>query len=677
MPRQYPAGGSYRGQYNYRQEPTASEYESFFNPVPLDFIQNQFDRRQGAYDTAFAGSVAAKEQMAQQQAALQDLGSKNQIINDTMGRIDKVVEEKYGGDWGRASKEIAGMVSSARQNPFWETTKHLAEQQKVQQEFQLKNPNAWVYQDTLGQSTIDPDTGKVRDRESLTFRGAQRGDYETSIERQYADVKANVQDYALQQVKTEGVEGMLQKTRIEEIKAERLQALAKEGVDTFLTNNPDYLEGHMSLGMTEAEVRQKAEGDIYGQIKDKEVRSATTQVMQDKAYFEDLKARAAAGAASSGIVIASSGDAVEVAIDDPTKSGRDRRQTKKEIDKMKDGAEKQAMQKQFDKDGKALEFVIHNTQNSQHAVDFDPYYEQYVETVGKDNAISRDVFENNIYDALRDGQLPGVQDIDTDLPENLWGSNAGITYSNEARQAGRELRQAMRKFHNGDGAVAMNVNVIGGELGTKDQDTYVGRFNNLITQEWNSSTTGFTVPYSNRQIGDILENDKRYNGKKRNTLPRDSRKDKVRMTDGFMNGKPVYQVTFYDKDGSELGSEYVSPNNTESSTGNMQNAAVEMINSGDPQKQDIGQNILINSVYSPAIQNADIHNKTEGTFKGVQHDGAEVQFEKTAQGKFHLFIMVDGKKDYFQKEDSQGNIVNFEPEDEAGIKNVLLAAQGL
>jgi len=664
--RQYQRQSSYQAPGNF-------EYQSAFNPIPIDFIQEQFNRRQSAYDVAFAGSIAAKEQMAAQDAALQDLGAKNQIIGDTMSNIDKTVEEKYGGDWGRAAKEIASMVSSARQNPFWETTKHLKSQQELQQKYQLEHPDAHIYQDVLGQTTVDPETGKVRGREAITFRGGAKGDWATSVAKQFSGMKG---DRLVSVLKSIGIEGYAGIKSIEELSDDDLQAFASNPavVETFKENNPDFYKSKSEIeGLTDAQIDAEAANYIYGQVAPRAYKTEALQAVKDQAYFERMKVRAGA---QSGIITSNSAEFVDVSLDDPKTAARELRQAKEQIADMPDGPKKEQMQKQYDQDVKAREFVIHNTQNSRYAVDIDSYYDKYVKTVG-DKAISREQFEENIMIATREGELPGVEDIDTDLPENLWGSNAGITYSNEARQAGRELRRAMKKFRNGDGAVAMNVNVIGGELGTKDQDTYVGRLNNLVTDEWNESMTSFTVPYSNRQIGDILKNDKRYNGKGRKNEPRDSKKDKVRMTDGYMNGKPVYQVTFYDKNGSELGSEYVSPGDTSATSGNMQNAAVEMMQSGDPQKTEIGQRILVNSVYSPAIQTADIHNNAEGTFRGVRHDGNEVKFEKTPQGTYLLYTMVDGKKDYFQKEDSEGNIVNFEPTNEAEIKRILLAAEGL
>jgi len=289
MPRQYPAGGRYNGQYAYPQQPTTSQYESFFNPIPLDFLQEQLGSRQGQYDQGYAGALAAKEQMQMQQGALSDLAAKNEIIGGVMGNVDKVIDEKYGGNWGKGAKEIAALITDARSNPFWESSKHLAEQQKVQQQFQLNNPNAYIKQDVLGQSTMDPETGQVRGREALTFSGMKRGDYATSIEKQFADMEATITEGVL--AKAKGIDGMLTRQKVEEISSNDIKAAAKAGAATFHNNNPDYIEGHMTLinpdtqqKYTREEAEAKAITDIEGQIMDKVVSKITNKDMRDPSY---------------------------------------------------------------------------------------------------------------------------------------------------------------------------------------------------------------------------------------------------------------------------------------------------------------------------------------------------------------------------------------------------------
>jgi len=398
-----------------RQHATVTgEYKSAFNPIPIEFLQEQLRGRQKDYDTAFAGAIQAKEQMASQQAAMQDLGSKNEIIGDTMGNIDKVVEEKYGGNWSLASKEIATMVSSARMNPFWEKTKHLSEQQKIQQDFQLKNPNSWVYNDTMKQSTIDPKTGEVRSTEDLTFRGGQRSNFAQSIELQYDDIVANIQDMAARKVDQNGIQGMIGQDRVEEVTEQRIKDAARDGVDTFLTNNPDYLEGHMSQGMTEEEVRAQAEATIYGQISDKIHKKSTTQLTKDPSY--GAGAGGAGGTGADAIVRSQAAQYVSmVGID--VKEGQALRQNVNaelaELEGRTDPdseiriAELEATRQQMDDN---FDFIYDSMQDGADAVDLDAIYEEYGAEVEKEQkstpeyqALNKEEFDARVMEHLRNG----------------------------------------------------------------------------------------------------------------------------------------------------------------------------------------------------------------------------------------------------------------------------------
>ena len=84
--RGYPQrGGSYQSNYQY-QQPTASQYESFFNPIPIDFLQQNLQQHQGRYDQAFAGALAAKEAALQESIALGDTAYMV-VITDVLQKI--------------------------------------------------------------------------------------------------------------------------------------------------------------------------------------------------------------------------------------------------------------------------------------------------------------------------------------------------------------------------------------------------------------------------------------------------------------------------------------------------------------------------------------------------------------------------------------------------------------
>jgi len=290
-------GGRYGQNIGYRG-PTIQQRESFFNPIPLDFIQGQFDKRQGAYDQAFAGTLQAKEQMQQQQTALSDLGAKNEFINEVITNIDKTVEEQFGGDWGRAGKTIAKQVSQARMNPLWESSKYKDEQGKIEQEFRLKNPNANIYNSVLSNTTIDPETGRPRSQDDLTFKGNTIGDYAGNIEKQFDDVTADVIQGALNKAKGQFGDQYLTQEKTEQITNDTLRSLAKNGAQTFVDNNPEFGKWLTHQGKSPEEILQLAEDKIFGQIQDKEYSRNLNQNLSNKQFGVDAAAKAAAAKAA-------------------------------------------------------------------------------------------------------------------------------------------------------------------------------------------------------------------------------------------------------------------------------------------------------------------------------------------------------------------------------------------
>jgi hypothetical protein len=284
---------------NYRQQnytrgysqPTATQYQSFFNPIPVEFLQRNLDERQGAYDTAFSGAISAKDQMQQTESAMSDLAYKNELINKGVKDINKIVTDKYGGDWGRASKEVARNITQLRADPFWQTTKYLKGQQDIEQKFKLDNPDAHIYTSPSSVGAIDPLTGKPRSMKELTFRGEEKGQWQQSVGTQFKDVQGDVLIERMKKLTGEG-SGYKGVKRISDLTDTQLRALANDefAVNTFLENNGDFMRSKMEIdGMSEEEVRAAASDFIYGQIKHKKQRVESQQLVKDDEFLLGLK----------------------------------------------------------------------------------------------------------------------------------------------------------------------------------------------------------------------------------------------------------------------------------------------------------------------------------------------------------------------------------------------------
>lgn len=224
------------GAYRYNA-PTIGQYESFFNPIPIDFIQSELDKRQNRYDAAYAGSLAARDELSNVQVGLADLGSKNQIISQGIGDISKMVEEKYGGDWGRASKEVARNISNLRANPFWNAQKEAQKQRDIAQELKIKyGSNAMIFNDPTNLSVLD-NQGRVRDFSQFQPDIVEKGDWLKTARELLAGLTPDQIPIKL----TEAEYGYLRSGNIKKIDEDKLNAIISDPTvqASFLARHPE------------------------------------------------------------------------------------------------------------------------------------------------------------------------------------------------------------------------------------------------------------------------------------------------------------------------------------------------------------------------------------------------------------------------------------------------------
>jgi len=225
MPRGIGYGNSSGRRPNYQfAQPNIEQYESFFNPVPIDFLQQQVGQRQQGYNAAFAGTLAAKDELSQVQVGMADLAKKNEIIQKGIGDIDKLVGEKYGGDWSRASKEIARNITQMRANPFWnaqkEVEKRREEARGLKREF---GPDALVFNDPSNLSTLTQQ-GDLRDITSFEPDIVKKGDWAKTALGIVSSVTANTKPIGLSQADFD----LIQNEKVTEISEAGVELIAND-----------------------------------------------------------------------------------------------------------------------------------------------------------------------------------------------------------------------------------------------------------------------------------------------------------------------------------------------------------------------------------------------------------------------------------------------------------------
>lgn len=108
------------------------EYRPQFIQSDIGAMQNKFNQLQQAYDQSYAGTLATEDQFNQLQVDPRDIALKNEIVGGFKNRVQEIVD-RYGGDWGAASKALAKEVINTKSNQFFPLASRryqLAEEQR-------------------------------------------------------------------------------------------------------------------------------------------------------------------------------------------------------------------------------------------------------------------------------------------------------------------------------------------------------------------------------------------------------------------------------------------------------------------------------------------------------------------------------------------------------------------
>ena len=235
--------GGYGG-YNSQQprQSAAFEYESFFNPIPLDFVQEELGRRQDRFDTSFAGATQGQDEMNQTLVGMPDIEGKRNLVNKSVEGMNKLVDEKYGGDWGRASKEIASRVTSARSNPFWNAQSEAQKQRGLAQELKTKyGQDAFIFNDPTNLSVLD-ENGQVRGMDQFQPDIVQKGDYVKTAKQLIQGLEPDINAYGLTEAE---IDGFLKNKTVSKITEDKIKAFAEseEVQQAFLTQHSEIQRG--------------------------------------------------------------------------------------------------------------------------------------------------------------------------------------------------------------------------------------------------------------------------------------------------------------------------------------------------------------------------------------------------------------------------------------------------
>lgn len=149
-------------------------YISMLDPNIFQFQQQLLNRKQGQYDAGYSIALDTKDKYSTFDSDPEDVQVRNQALDQFTGNINDLVQSKYNGDWGRASKEVAGLVTKFKQDPVWETMQYAKQQRAMEDELTARfGPSALPFASMRGKSVLGAD-GKLLTPEQMRVNVEER-----------------------------------------------------------------------------------------------------------------------------------------------------------------------------------------------------------------------------------------------------------------------------------------------------------------------------------------------------------------------------------------------------------------------------------------------------------------------------------------------------------------------
>lgn len=669
----------YSSNYRYSQ-PRTQEYESFYNPIPLDFMIGQLDKAQAKYDAGYASAMEAKDAFGGVKVDNEDIDTKNQLVSQFVDNTDKMVKDQFGGDWGRAAKSVARSVSEVRNNEFWNAAANAqAERKRVQELADKYGAKGMIFgTDMRGQSTID-ENGKIR--KFAPAEVVEQGNWGDTARRIFSSLQPEkYEQYGLRKA---DIDNFLNYKEVSEITMERLQKLANDPLiqQVFQQQHPEFTRGFNELndkqksnfGLIGSDLKDVTARTLLGNITPAAVEQSEKKYINDPNVADAKSGGNRGGSTTNGITNANVGPSVTLtpektrAIRENLTSLTEQKNTLERIPNKTDAQKSMLdnVNKQIESTNNSFDFIYNNMQRDENfKIDYEGLYKPYAKQaqgwgISQDEFIKRvkDNFKSGTWETVHPGSRYSTED---NTKKNTVEDSLSTAINNGVKQLRRNFDQYSK-----DHAIAANVRVITGTEGSDKLGTYAGNTNKLLTDTFRENQLAYTTAVDNQQVESVLKNDRRYKNDKV-----DRSKTVVSLADGTIDGKFVQLASFYDKNNKPLGAEYIVPQDQEQAKKHITRTAMELLSSGNPEDYELGHNMYLNVQYGPAIQKARIQNNPEGKFEGITYGKSEIEYDMVPGStkdnpRYAFFIRKpDGSKDYF--EDQNGT--KYTAADEDGIK---------
>ena len=215
----------------------AVRYIPQFIETDLGFYKDILDRREAEYEQAFAMPLEIEDMYANVPTVIDDIETKNEVLNDFKSRVEDIVYKKYSGDYAAARRDIAREVMKEKQNPFFKIAPEryrLAEEER-----KIKEQLGIDY--IPGRSVLDvpirDENGNWITQDQLQHKFWNRAQLVNRLQTEFSRMADRIMDGSWSVSKD--IRGLIEKTRTRGITESEVEPLAKIMAQTLTNSDPE------------------------------------------------------------------------------------------------------------------------------------------------------------------------------------------------------------------------------------------------------------------------------------------------------------------------------------------------------------------------------------------------------------------------------------------------------
>lgn len=215
----------------------AVRYVPQFIETDLGFYKDILDRREAEYEQAFAMPLEIEDMYANLPTIIDDIETKNEVLNDFKSRVEDIVYKKYSGDYAAARRDLAREVMKEKQNPFFkiapERYRLAEEERKIREQLGIN----YIPGRSVMDVPIRDENGNWITQDQLQHKYWDRGQLVNRLQTEFSRIASMVRDGRWHA--SEDVNGLIEKATTRGITKSEVEPLAEIMAQTLINSDPE------------------------------------------------------------------------------------------------------------------------------------------------------------------------------------------------------------------------------------------------------------------------------------------------------------------------------------------------------------------------------------------------------------------------------------------------------